>query len=248
MRLQWQHLTDIRFSQYARLLLSWLISTDLRFVNGSNIKLQLSDGRPSMVIGVEMEREMGALHCHGHISLSARCGDEKSWWNWFAALYFLFAIIVTDSSPSVRLSRRELHNFPAFQLFCILHFAVAICLLGVFPLRRFHRYSAVKLPSGKRRHFPSLFHPTSRCHPQQKEIKTKNCTLSWLFNTKLNLICFSVVQSLSFFVSFAFIWHVCCLIEREIAVDWLFCMQCVICYRYCYCHFNCCLYFPLGYG
>lgn len=96
--------------------------------------------------------------------------------------------------------------------------------------------------------FPSLFHPTSRCHPQQKEIKTKNCTLSWLFNTKLNLICFSVVQSLSFFVSFAFIWHVCCLIEREIAVDWLFCMQCVICYRYCYCHFNCCLYFPLGYG
>jgi len=143
----------------ARLLLTWLISTDLRFVNGSNIKLQLSDGRPSMTVA--------PLHCHGHISLSARSERREIVMKLICGSLLFFFLIRHHSyrqlsiCPSVHPSlltdiplffsaSGKLHNFLAFQLFCICH-------LSTLLLWRFHRYSSVKLPSGKRRHFPLIF-------------------------------------------------------------------------------------------
>jgi len=117
----------------ARLLLTWLISTDLRFVNGSNIKLQLSDGRPSMTVA--------PLHCHGHISLSARSERREIVMKLICGsllFFFLFAIIVTDSSlsvhPSIRPSSPISPYFSQHLGNCIIfslssYFAFAICLL-----------------------------------------------------------------------------------------------------------------------
>jgi len=158
-----QHLTDIRFSQLAICSpgccwLGWFLPIcDLLMARILSYNY-LMDGHRWLWL---LSTVMATFHFQQDPS------DEKSWWNWFAALYYFFFLIRHHSyrqlsiCPSVHPSlltdiplffsaSGKLHNFLAFQLFCICH-------LSTLLLWRFHRYSSVKLPSGKRRHFPLIF-------------------------------------------------------------------------------------------
>lgn len=140
-------------------------------------------------------------------------------------LHHLFSLSTHSSSLP---SSAPLGISNAFQLFCIFcsqKNKMFICLcFGILIAPPCHRL----LPNWQCASAPSL--------SVQLAFPWLAFLLAFLFcichfNTKLNLISFFCVTLLCFdcfyFVSFLLLLFIsyCCLIEREIAVDWLFCMR-----------------------